>query len=76
MILLAENFTETGDDEKCKCPVPCQRKMYETSISYALTSKADTHRHIRAANTAALEEKFVRARETVQVERNILDFIN
>ncbi len=65
--LVSENFTEINTGDVCECPVPCQRKMYETSISYALTSKADTHRYIRAANTDALKEKFVKARETVQV---------
>ena len=54
------------DEKLCECPVPCQRKMYETTISYAQTSKFDTRRHQRDANTVELQQKFVKAMETVQ----------
>lgn len=40
--------------------------MYETTISYAQTSKFDTRRQQRDANTMELQQKFVKALETVQ----------
>ena len=57
---------ELRDTEICDCPTPCQRKMYEAKISYAETSKFDTRRHQRAADTVLLQAKFHKALETAQ----------
>ncbi len=51
---LTDDFN-AKDEFLCDCPVPCQRKMYETTISYAETSKFDTRRHQRASNTKSLQ---------------------
>ncbi|XP_074662873.1 uncharacterized protein LOC141915288 [Tubulanus polymorphus] len=64
---------ERVEKEKCNCPTPCDRTLYAPNLSYGTTSSFDTQLFLRQVDTAALEERFINARESMN--RRLPEFI-
>ena len=64
-----------SDNSRCDpCPIPCKRRIYEATITYASTSNFDTDSLLRSENINHIKRNYLRAQETRQrVNEHVYD---
>lgn len=50
----------------CDCPIPCHRRLFDSTITYATLSNYNTDSWLQSNRTSEWSKKFLKARETVQ----------
>ncbi len=62
-----------SSEDLCQCPIPCDRTLFDPTITYGSNSNFDMDKMLRGQSTG-LENRYIKARETIQrVNRDIVN---